>query len=86
MRRRKRDRIGRAHVLAFDLDAALIGVDQPVRQPQQRGLARAGAADDGQKFARSDLERDVVHGPAPRPPSKLLPTWEKTIEGWVRMF
>jgi hypothetical protein len=41
---------------------AAVGVDQPVRQPQQRGLAGAGAADDGEKFALGDLERDVVHG------------------------
>ena len=40
----------------------LVGVDQPVRQPQQRGLAGAGAADDGEKLALGDLERDVVDG------------------------
>ena len=58
----QRDRIDAAHVLAFDPDAAGIGVDQPVRQPQQRGLAGAGAADNGEKLALGDLERDVVHG------------------------
>ena len=41
---------------------AAIGLDQPVRQPQQRGLAGAGAADDGEEFALGDLERDVVDG------------------------
>ena len=41
-------------------DAAAVGLDQPVGQPQQRGLARAGAADDGEEFALGDLERDVV--------------------------
>ena len=56
------NRIDRAHVLALDRDAAAVGVDQPVRQPQQRGLAGAGAADDGEEFALGDIERDVVHG------------------------
>ena len=66
MRRRSWNRIDVAHVLALDRDGAAVGLDQPVRQPQQRGLARAGAADDGQKFALGDLERDVVHGPTAR--------------------
>lgn len=39
-----------------------IGVDQPVRQPQQRGLAGAGAADNGEEFALGDVERDIVDG------------------------
>ena len=60
MRRRSRDRIDRAHVLALDRDAAAVGLDQPVRQPQQRGLAGAGAADDGEELALGDVERDVV--------------------------
>ena len=54
------NRIGGADVLAFDRDAAAVGVDQPVGQPQQRGLAGAGAADDGEELALGDLERDVV--------------------------
>ena len=33
------DRISRANILALDRDGAAIGLDQPVRQPQQRGLA-----------------------------------------------
>src|SRR5882724_5175647 len=45
------DRVDVAHVLAFDRDAAAIGLDQPVGQPQQRRLSRAGAADDGEEFA-----------------------------------
>ena len=57
--------VDRAHVLALDRDVALVGVDQPVRQPQQRGLAGAGAADDGEEFALGDLDREVVHGPDP---------------------
>ena len=39
---------------------AAVGLDQPVGQPQQRGLARAGAADNGEEFALGDVERDVV--------------------------
>ena len=54
------DRIDAAHILAFDGDGAAVRLDQPVGEPQQRGLARAGAADDGQKLALGDLERDVV--------------------------
>ncbi len=61
MRRRNRDRIDRSHILAFDRDAAGVGVDQPVCEPQQRGLAGTGAADDGEEFALGDIERDVVH-------------------------
>src|SRR6202049_3038044 len=40
---------------------AAVGFDQPVPQPQQRGLAGAGGADDGEQFALGDVERDVVH-------------------------
>ena len=58
----QRNRIDISHVLAFDRDRAAVGLDQPVGEPQQRGLARAGAADDGQKLALGDLERDVVDG------------------------
>ena len=56
----QRYRIDVPHVLAFDRDRAAVGLDQPVGEPQQRGLARAGAADDGQKLALGDVERDVV--------------------------
>ena len=58
----QQDRIDAPHVLAFDRDRAGVGLDQPVGEPQQRGLAGAGAADDGQEFALGDLERDVVDG------------------------
>src|SRR5205809_530858 len=54
------DRIERPDILALDPDAAMVGLDQPVDEPQQRGLAGAGAADDGKKLARGDLERDVI--------------------------
>src|SRR2546421_9168031 len=55
-------RIDIAHLVAFDRDRAGVRLDQPVGEPQQRGLARTGAADDSQKFALGDLERDVVDG------------------------
>src|SRR5262249_36157435 len=58
----QRDGVDGADILAFDGDLAAVRLDQPVGQPQQRGLARARAADDGQKLARGDLERDIVHG------------------------
>src|SRR5262249_11586335 len=38
--------------------------DQPVDHPQQRGLAGTGRADDGEEFARADLERNAVEHPA----------------------
>ena len=58
----QQDRIDVAHVLAFDRDRAEVRLDQPVGEPQQRGLAGAGAADNGQELALGDLERDVVDG------------------------
>ena len=39
----------------------MVGVDQAVGKPQQRGLARARAADNGEEFAAFDLKRNVVH-------------------------
>jgi len=45
----------------------------PVGEPQQRGLARAGAADNGQKLALGDLSE--TSSPATtRPSSNVLPT------------
>src|SRR6185437_2914132 len=41
-------------------DAAAIGVEQPVCEPQQRGLARAGTADNRQQLALGDFQRDTV--------------------------
>ena len=58
----QQNRIGRADVLALDRDAAAVGIDQPVGEPEQRGLAGAGAADDGEELALGDLKRHVVHG------------------------
>ncbi|MHC2188486.1 hypothetical protein ACVJF1_001119 [Bradyrhizobium diazoefficiens] len=58
----QRDRIDVLHVLGLDRDGAEIRLDQPVGKPQQRGLARARAADDGHKLALGDVQRHVVHG------------------------
>ena len=54
------DRFEAADVLARDADAAAIRLDQPVGEPQQRRLARTGAADDRQELALGDVQRDVV--------------------------
>src|ERR1700722_17703920 len=54
--------VGRAHVLAFDGDVAVVRLDQAVGKPQQRGLARARSADDREEFAALDMKRDVIDG------------------------
>ena len=74
---RRRSAIGSPprDILAVDRDTAGVGLDQPVGEPQQRGLAGAGAADDGEEFALRDVERDIVdrkQPPCAAPPSKLL--------------
>ena len=61
------DRIAQSDILAGDRDGAAGGIDQPVGEPQQRGLAGAGAADNGEELAFGDVQRDVVdrlHGTA----------------------
>ena len=50
------------HVLAVDLDAAGIGRLQPGQQAEQRGLAAARAAQQGEQLAAGDLEIDIVDG------------------------
>src|SRR6516164_7164408 len=60
-------RIDRADLVAFNGDTAAVGLDQPVGEPQERGLAGAGAADDREKFALTDIERDVVDRDDPFP-------------------
>src|SRR3954453_10795781 len=55
-------RVYRADVLALDADGAAVCLDQPVGETQQRGLAGAGAADNGEEFALGDLERDIIEG------------------------
>ena len=42
-----------AHVDAVDEDAAFVDVVEARNQPGERGLARAGAADDRRDFARA---------------------------------
>ena len=63
------DRIDGPDVLAVDPDRAFARVDQPVDQPQQRGLAGAGRADDGQELplARppSDTPSSTLRLPSP---------------------
>ena len=61
---RRRNWIGSSALISSpSTDLALVSFDQPVRQSQQRGLAGAGAADDGEEFALGDRERDIVHRP-----------------------
>ena len=54
------DRVDGPDILAGDLDRTLARVDQPVNQAQQRGLAGAGWADDGQELPFSDRKRHAV--------------------------
>ena len=49
------------HVLAIQQDAPSIGLQQPRQHPQQRGLPRPGAAQQGEEFAAVDVEADIVH-------------------------
>ena len=49
-------------VLAGQLDAAGVGRLQPGDDPQDRALARARRAQQGDELAGRDLERDVLHG------------------------
>ena len=56
----QQDRIDGPDVLAGDPDRAFARVDQPVDQPQQRGLAGTGRADDGQELPLADRQRYAV--------------------------
>ena len=56
----QRDRVDGPDILAGDPDRALARVDQPVDQPQQRGLAGAGRADDRQELPLADRKRHTV--------------------------
>ncbi len=56
------DRVDSGDILSRDGDRTSVGIDQAIGEPQQRGLAGAGAANNGKEFARRDIERDVVHG------------------------
>ena len=52
------DRLG--HALAVEPDLALVDRHQAVDAAQQRGLAAAGRADDGDDLALADVEIDVA--------------------------
>ena len=49
-----------AHVDPTDQHLTVGRVEQPRDQVEQRGLARAGAPDDGERLARLDAEVEVV--------------------------
>ena len=56
-------RIDAGDVLAVQLDAARRGRIEPAHQVQQRALARAGGADDGQRLAHAHVQVDAMqHG------------------------
>src|SRR5258708_4454383 len=79
------NRIDAQHVGAFDRDGANVSLDQPVGEPQQRGLAGAGAADDGEEFALGDLKRDVVdrdHAPRATAAVETLADMGIGDQGW----
>ena len=52
-------------VLIAEIDCAFGGKIEPGDQPQQRGLARAGWAEQRNKLARFDVEGDIVKGGEP---------------------
>jgi hypothetical protein len=49
-------------LLARDLDAAARRLEEPVDQARRRRLATACLADDAERLAALDVERDAVHG------------------------
>ena len=55
-------RVGLGDGPAFDPDVAPRGRDQPGDDGEQRALAAAARADDGDELARRDLQGDVLHG------------------------
>ena len=63
----QRDRVPRRDAAAVHPHLAGVGAQQPVDQPQQRGLAAAAAADQRHHLAFGDRERDVAQHRA-RPP------------------
>ena len=50
------------HIRAVDIDLARIGGDKARDDAEQSGLAAAGGAEQGQKFAVPDIEADVIEG------------------------
>ena len=56
------DGVERGQVAAAHVDGSRSGAVQPREQIEEGGFAGAGAAQQGQKFARPNIERDIVHG------------------------
>jgi len=86
-----RNRIGSTarHVFAFDRDAARVASDQAGLSAAQRGLAGAGAADDGEEFAlatSSETSLTASTGFAAGPPSKLCRRGAKCDRGWAAVI
>ena len=50
------------HVLPVQHDAALGRILKPGEHAQQRGLAAAGCAEQGEEFALVDVERQIIDG------------------------
>src|SRR6185436_8549308 len=49
-------------VLAVEHDRTGIGIDQPHDAARERRLARTGFADDAERRAARQVERDILHG------------------------
>ena len=60
-------------VHSIDDDGALVGLEEPERQPPDSGLARTALADQSQCLARLDVQVDAVDGvdPLAAPPERL---------------
>src|SRR2546426_1346466 len=52
-----------ANVLAVEKDLAALNIVETKKQGNQRGLARAGVADDGERLAGLNTERDITQYP-----------------------
>ena len=75
----RRSVAGSLTTVAVDDDRAGLDRLEPVDAAQQRALARAGAADDGDDLARLDRERDAVeHGVAS--PKRLMTSASSTSD------
>jgi hypothetical protein len=65
--------VERPQIPAVDLDGAGAGLDEPVEQPDQRGLARARQPHDDEQLTALDSEADVVDRERrPGPPEDLV--------------
>ena len=56
------DKIRVGQILAVELDSPFVGLDQADHEPEQRGLAAAGRADEGGGRGGADLQRDTAQG------------------------